>query len=186
MSAVGFLRELPDILNTDPTKEGAWIKAYTEAVGDILCHPKYQQLKLFDHHKPVSCHFHSVFVSYLVFKISSSLDCNPVETARAAALHDFYLYDWYLTKHDELHAWYHPKMAVINAETYFGRLSDMQRDMILSHMWPLHPMPPSSREGVILTLVDKYCTSADVLKLSRRFLPLYEIINTEVERYGNT
>ena len=186
MSAVSFIKELPEIFNTNPVREGVWIEAYIEAVADILSHPKYQQLKLFDHHKPVNCHFHSVFVSYLVFKISSRLNLNPVETARAAALHDFYLYDWYLTKHDELHAWYHPKMAVINAETYFGELTDRQRDMILSHMWPLHIMPPKTREGMILTLVDKYCTSADMLKLSRKFVPLYEIINTEVERYGNS
>ena len=107
---------------------------------------------------------------------------DAVETARAAALHDFYLYDWYLTKHDELHAWYHPKIALINSEMYFGKMSETQTDMILSHMWPLHIKPPKTREGMILTMVDKYCTSADMLKLSKKFLPLYERINREIEK----
>ncbi len=183
MSAGAFIKELPELLNTDTDAQQQWLSGYIAAVGDILSHPKYIQMKGFDHHKPVSCHFHSVFVSYLTYKISLELGLDAVETARAAALHDFYLYDWYLTKHDELHAWYHPKIAVINAETYFEKLSDTQTDMILSHMWPLHPRPPRTREGMVLTMVDKYCTSADMLKLSRKFLPLYEIINREIDNY---
>ena len=183
MSAVKTIKKLPKLLDTDVETQLPWVEAYIDAVGDILSHPKYQQLKSFDHHKPVSCHFHSVFVSFLTFRISSELGCDAVETARAAALHDFYLYDWYLTKHDELHAWYHPKIALINSEMYFGKMSETQTDMILSHMWPLHIKPPKTREGMILTMVDKYCTSADMLKLSKKFLPLYERINREIENY---
>lgn len=186
MPSNSFIINLPKLLNVDAENQQQCVEAYLDAVGDILRHPKYQQLKNFDHHKPVSCHFHSVFVSYLTFKISSQLGCDAVETARAAALHDFYLYDWYLTKHDELHAWYHPKMAVINAELYFDKLTPTQTDMILSHMWPLHLKPPKTREGMILTMVDKYCTSADMLKFSRKFLPLYDLINREIENYEDT
>lgn len=186
MSGFKYIKLFPVITSMNPADETQWIRGFTDAVGDILSHPKYRQMMSFDHHKPVSCHYHSVFVAYLTFKVSTVLGCDPVETARAAALHDFYLYDWYLTKHDELHAWYHPKMAVINAQTYFGKLSDRQTDMILSHMWPLHPVPPKTREGMILTLIDKYCTSADMLKLSSKFRPLYDEINREIERYENT
>lgn len=34
--------------------------------------------------------------------------------------------------------------------------------MILRHMWPLTPIPPSSREGIVLSLADKYCASREM------------------------
>ena len=72
-------------------------------------------------------------------------------------------------------------MAVLNTEKYVGHLNDKQKNMILSHMWPLHILPPKSREGMILTLVDKYCTNMDMLKKSGKFLPVYYEIERQVQ-----
>lgn len=176
---------LEDVIDCNVENEKEWIEGYCSVVGDILNHPKYELLRGFNHHKIISCHFHSVYVSFLTYKISTLLGCDVIEATRAAALHDFYLYDWHITKHDEFHAWYHPKMAVINSQVYFEQLSKKQTDMILSHMWPLHLMPPKSREGMILTMVDKYCTSMDMFRQSKRFLPVYHEIDKEVKKHGN-
>lgn len=48
-----------------------------------------------------------------------------------------------------------------NAACYFS-LSEMEKDMILRHMWPLTPVPPRSREGFAIVYADKFCSSAEI------------------------
>ena len=165
-------------------KQAQWGRGYCEAVGDLLTHEKVQQMRRYPHHKPVDTLYHSVYVSFLTYRICTAMHWRAREAPRAALLHDFYLYNWYVDKHEEGHAWYHPKEAVKNAEHYFGPLTPMQRDMILSHMWPLHLMPPRSREGMALTFADKVGAVRDFLRLSKRFEPVYTCIETEMKRYA--
>lgn len=180
MSSLSLISALPQITNFELNNEEIFIKGFCETVGDILTHPRFNEMREYHHHKEIDCHFHSVFVAYLTYKICRFTSCNTEEATRAAILHDFYLYDWHITKHDELHAWYHPKQAKINAEKYFGSLTPKQEDMILAHMWPLHLMPPRSKEGMVLTMADKICTNLDLMKLSEKFLPIYHEIDKEM------
>ena len=48
-----------------------------------------------------------------------------------------------------------PKISLANASELF-KLNDMEKDIILKHMWPLTVIPPKYTEGIIVTLVDKY------------------------------
>lgn len=50
----------------------------------------------------------------------------------------------------------HPRIAVKNAEK-ITELSDLERDIILKHMWGATIAPPKYKESYIVTLVDKYC-----------------------------
>ena len=177
MSFINFVTDIPDIMNLDISKEKENILNFCKIGEDILSHPRYIEMKGYNHHGTVSCHYHSVFVAYMTYKACCHSDCNTVEATRAALLHDFYLYDWHIVKHDEYHAFYHPKEARKNAEKYFGRLTDLQTDMILAHMWPMHLMPPKSKEGMILTAADKICASCDFIKLSEKFKPIYDRID---------
>ena len=43
-----------------------------------------------------------------------------------------------------------------NAKQYF-ELTDEEKDTILRHMWPLTPVPPSTRAGYAVTFADKMC-----------------------------
>lgn len=181
MTADKIITDISELIDFNIETEQKWIEGYISVCGDMLSHEKVLEMKKYHHHKEVTCHFHSVIVSYLTYKVCVMLDCNVNDATRAALLHDFYLYDWHITKHDELHAWYHPKMAKINAEKYFGTLTKMQTDMILSHMWPLHVAPPKSKEGMILTFADKICANCDLLGLSTKFMPVYEEINREID-----
>jgi uncharacterized protein len=183
MSELKIISNITELVDFDVEKEQKWIDGYCSVVWDLLSHEKVKEMKQYHHHKDVTCHFHSVFVSYLTYKTCTMLNYNTDEATRAALLHDFYLYDWHITKHEEWHALYHPKVAKINAEKYFGNLTEMQSDMILSHMWPLHYAPPKSKEGMILTLADKVCANSDLMGLSVKFLPIYNAINSETEKY---
>lgn len=158
-----------------------WIEGYCSEVGDLLGNEKVLEMKKYNHHGKISTHFHSVYVSYLSYKIGTRLGVDTRELVRAALLHDLYLYDWHIEKHEEKHAWYHPKMAVKNAEKYVEPLSDKQKDMIYSHMWPLHLMPPKSKEGFVLTFVDKHCANMDIFGLSGSFMPIYNEILKRTE-----
>ena len=185
MSFKSLISGIPDIKDMDVNKEKENILEFCEIGRDILTHPRYEEMKEYNHHGDVSCHFHTLFVAYITYKTCLHTDCNTVEATRAAMLHDFYLYNWHIVKHDELHAFYHPKEALKNAEHYFGRLSDLQRDMILAHMWPMHLTPPRSAEGMILTAADKICASFDFMKVSEKFIPIYNKINEVVSGYEN-
>ena len=162
--------------------ENKTIEEFIELTGDLLRNENVKLMKTFNHHGRINTHFHSVYVSYSVLKMSNALKVNnKKEIVRAALLHDFYLYDWHIEKHEEKHAWYHPKAAVANIEKIFGDLNDMQRDMILRHMFPLSLQPPNSVGGWILTLCDKHCANEDIFGVSKRFIPVYDEINRRTE-----
>lgn len=85
------------------------VVGYCDAVGDLLASDIVQQMRRYPHHKTVSTFWHSVYVSYLTYRVCGGLHLQQREAARAALLHDFYLYNWYVEKHGEYHIWYHPK-----------------------------------------------------------------------------
>ena len=55
-------------------------------------------------------------------------------TARGGLLHDFFYYDWRVTKFNKSHAWVHPRIAVRNARKLVN-LNKKEEDIILKHMW---------------------------------------------------
>ena len=84
------------------------------------------------------------------------------ELVRGAILHDYYLYDW----HDPVnkgHATKHPLRALRNAEKDFS-LTDRERNIIATHMWPLPPNRfPKYREAWLVCLADKWCSLEETL-----------------------
>ncbi|MBE6720112.1 MAG: HD domain-containing protein [Ruminococcaceae bacterium] len=159
-------------------KEQKYIDRYIELTGDLLRNDLVRSMNKYHHHREVSTHFHSVYVSYNVLKVCEKLSVQKEhEIVRAALLHDFYLYEWYTEKHDENHIYYHPKESVKNIEKYIGTLSPLQKNMILSHMFPTTKVMPKYAGSWILTLTDKRCATADYLKISRGFVSVYDEIN---------
>ncbi len=166
----------------DLTKESNSIDRFLALTGDLLRDETVKSMKQYHHHKSITTHFHSLYVAYTVFKMCETLNHKDERAiVRAALLHDYYLYEWYTEKHEEYHIWYHPKQAVKNIEGHFGHLSDMQRNMILSHMFPTCVELPKSSGAWILTAADKRCAVADYMKVSKSFLPVYNEINRRVE-----
>ncbi len=164
-------------------KEQKYIDKYLSLVGDILRDESVKQMKGYQHHRAVTTHFHSTFVSYTVLKMCEKI--KPAEErdiVRAALLHDYYLYEWYTEKHEEKHIWYHPKQSVKNIEQHFGKLSEMQRNMILAHMFPMSYETPSSLGAWLLTMADKHCATADYTGVSKNFIPIYNEINRRTEQ----
>ena len=133
---------------------------YLEDVWNILTNSEFLRLSQYVHHHWTNRFMHSLNVSYLSWLIAGKLGCDARAAARAGLLHDFCPYDFKaVTPTGESQAYYHPKAAAKNSEALFG-ISDREREAILSHMFPLGPVP-TSREAWLLTFTDKVCASVE-------------------------
>lgn len=137
-------------------------RAFRRNVRRMLVQAQLCDMQAFTQHGDTSCLLHSVAVAYYSHRIAHF--CRPVlpfrerELLRGALLHDYFLYDW----HDKdpahnLHGFRHPGFALRNAERDF-ELTDIERNIIARHMFPLTPKPPTCREAVLVSLVDKACS----------------------------
>ena len=61
-----------------------------------------------------------------------------------------------------IHGFTHPHKAFVQANKDFD-LSHIESDMIKHHMFPLTPMPPETKEGLILCLADKICATRETV-----------------------
>lgn len=132
---------------------------FLSCVSDLLENPKVLSMHGYIQHGETSCLQHCLSVSYLSYKFCRKHKLNFKSVARAALLHDLFLYDWHyhakLTG-EHFHGYTHPARALKNAEAMFC-LNPMEKNIILRHMWPLTPIPPVFTEGFVVVWFDKYC-----------------------------
>ncbi len=166
------------MLSLDLIHEEKYIDRFVQYTKDLLCDPLVDSMKQYRHHGETNTHYHSVFVAYRVCRMCTDLRLHDArDIVRTSLLHDFYLYEWYTEKHDENHIWYHPKESVKNIEAHFGALNNAERNMIISHMFPLARELPKTRGAWLLTLADKQCACEDYLGASQRFRVVYDEID---------
>ncbi len=137
---------------------------FHQIVDDILCNDSFRSLQNYRHHNG-SIFEHVKSVAYLTYRFCRNKKLDVRSAARGALLHDFFLYDWRTGKdengvHHKGHIYLHPKMAVANAEKHF-RINNIERDIILNHMWPLSPAIPKYKETFIVSFIDKYISTRE-------------------------
>lgn len=132
---------------------------------DILNSDGLQASKEYIQHGHISVYDHSLNVAvlcvWLADKLHVRVDIQALITG--ALLHDYFLYDWHIRSED--HRWHgihHPKRAYLNAVRDFD-IGLIEKNMILSHMFPLTPALPLYRESWLLILADKLCAIGEVL-----------------------
>lgn len=141
-------------------------REYLLLVQDILSHPQVAQMTRFIQHGTTTCMEHSINVSYLSYLYAKRHGLNARSIARAGLLHDLFLYDWHCQrreKGEQLHGFAHPRKALKNAEECFS-LNEMEKNIILRHMWPLTFMPPKYPEAYIVVWFDKYCSLMETFR----------------------
>lgn len=143
---------------TNKTKINDKIEFF-KIIDDITSNGTVQKMKNYRQHCNTSCYEHCLHVAYYSYWISKKLGLDYVSTARAAMLHDLFLYNWRKKYRDVelpgLHAFVHPKIALKNATELF-ELNKKERDIIVKHMWPVTISFPKYRESYIVSLMDKY------------------------------
>ena len=127
---------------------------FTYIISDIMDNSEFNKLKSIVHHG-LNRYDHSYMVSYYSYIITKKLRLNYEEATRAALLHDFFF-----EKNEELNIknkiktmLFHPRYAVINSSKYYD-LTDLEKDIILTHMFPISLNPPKYLESWIVDIVD--------------------------------
>lgn len=137
---------------------------FVDCLYDLLYDNNVRDMEKYRQHCDTDCFEHCLNVAYYTYIICKALNCDYKSAARGAMLHDMFLYDWRTTKLDDgKHAFRHPSIALDNARNCF-QLNKVEEDCIKKHMWPLTIIPPVCPEAFIVSLLDKYCASVEILE----------------------
>ena len=147
-------------------------KLLKEYGDDIIHSDNFKKTKAHIQHGNMTVNDHCMSVARysLILNKKLGLHCNKRDLIRGSLLHDYFLYDWhdkdYLAERKGLHGFRHPMVALQNADKEY-QLTDIQRDIIKKHMWPLSVVPPACREAWVVTSADKYCSLMETLKIHK-------------------
>lgn len=128
--------------------------------GDDVLHSKgMHSERQYIQHGDVSVYEHCLHVAFfsLLFAEWLHLSVDRRSLIRGALLHDYFLYDWHISDPSHrLHGLHHARKALRNAARDF-RLTERERNIIDTHMFPLNLRIPRYRESILVCLADKYC-----------------------------
>lgn len=131
---------------------------YLESVGRL------NETKNYIQHGSISVYAHCVNVARMSVRIAKWLpiQVNMDALVIGALLHDYFLYDWHDGKGRHFHGFTHPECAFRNAEKDYT-LSPRVKNIIIRHMFPLTPVPPTCTEAWIVCIADKICAIEETL-----------------------
>lgn len=151
---------------------------FFDLVNNIYYSDEVQSLKQYEQHLDIDRLQHITSVAFMSYKICKYLGWDYKSAALSATMHDLFYYDWRDGKNGKwhkLHGYKHPKYAALNAKELFPEITDKELSIINHHMWPLTVIPPTSKEGIVVSLMDKYCATREIIystnqKYKSRFL----------------
>lgn len=141
---------------------------FLDIIMEFINMPEIREMENYIQHGQVSTYEHCLSVAYISFYISRKLHLkvNYENLVRGALLHDFFLYDWHIKDKDrKLHGFHHPGVAYRNASRLF-ELTEIERDIIMKHMWPLTIVPPKYKEAYVICLADKICSISETFHVN--------------------
>lgn len=134
-------------------------------ISDLLYSNDVMAMKDIKQHRKINCLEHSLFVSYISYRICRFLGWDCVAAARGGLLHDLFLYDQHRQdSHVGNHLSSHPKAAFENARKLCD-LTDIEKDIILKHMWPLTLKLPKYKESFVVNIIDTLCAAIEALSI---------------------
>lgn len=127
---------------------------YINIIKDILDNEDFMNVGKITHHKGKRLN-HLLRVSYKSYRITKFLHLDYKSTARAGLLHDFFYEDTNVMKFFPRVKllFTHPKQAYENSKKYF-EINKLEKNIILSHMFPLGIRLPLHLESWIVNIVD--------------------------------
>ena len=138
-------------------------KKYKKIIKPIIRHSVFKETYNIEHHG-ISRMEHSLKVSYYSYKIALRLGLDYQSVARGGLLHDFYLCDNNRSRVSRfIDVFIHPKKTLATSKEYFN-LNEIEENIIESHMFPLYHRLPKYKESIIVSLVDKFIGSKEMLK----------------------
>ena len=125
---------------------------YKKICKEFLKNKKYKKL-LNENHHGTSRLAHIDRVAKMSYHVSKFFNLDYISTTRGALMHDFFLNDE-LEKLDSRRFKIHPEKAYENSLKYF-EVNDLEKDIILSHMYPVTRKSPKYIESYIVSISDK-------------------------------
>ena len=130
-------------------------KEYKKIVKDILRNKNFKKLYNIEHHG-ISRWEHLNKVAYYSFRVAKKLKMDYRSVTRGALLHDFYLDgDERSHKRKFFDTFSHPKKALYTSLENFS-INDIEKNIIVSHMFPIYFSIPRYKESVLVNIVDKF------------------------------
>ena len=160
-------------------------RKFMKLAAPLLSDGRLREMTRFVQHGRTTCLTHCMAVAYYSLLLVEVLriPCDRRSLVRGALLHDYFLYDWHESgSGHRFHGFTHPAAALENAARDFD-LNEVERNIIARHMFPLVPIPPKYREGVIVCTVDKCCSLYETFSQSRAYTSSGAI---RPERFGRT
>ena len=129
-------------------------KEYKRIVKEIIRNNEFKKMYYIEHHG-ISRWEHLIKISYRSYVIAKKLKMDYRSVARGALLHDFYLDgDERSKKRKFLDTFSHPKKALETSMNNFD-INDMEKNIIVSHMFPIYLSVPKYKESILVNTVDK-------------------------------
>ncbi len=125
---------------------------YKKIYKEFIKNDKYKKLSKENHHGTSRIE-HINRVAKMSYGVSKFFKLDYVSTTRGALMHDFFLND----ELDNLNAKRfktHPEKAYENSLKYF-EINDTEKDIILSHMFPITHKMPKYKESHVVNVSDK-------------------------------
>jgi uncharacterized protein len=139
---------------------------FQDCLDDLSRNTLFHSMDEYMQHGSTSCLWHSIAVAYysLWFVHAFRIKCNHKNLVYGALLHDYFLYDWHVPSEiNKAHGFRHPRIALENAKRDC-LLNEVECNIIECHMFPLTPKPPRFRESLVVCLIDKICSLAEVFR----------------------
>lgn len=136
-------------------------KELEEIILEFLNNDNYNKIAFLKHHN-TSRLVHTLNVTACAYHFTNKFNLNVdfKSLIRGCMLHDFFLYEQYCCPKGKNHLTSHPKEAYKNSKKYFD-LNEIEKEMILLHMFPCTLKIPKNKETWILILADKYCATME-------------------------
>lgn len=163
-------------------------KQYKKIIKDILRNKEFKKLYNIEHHG-ISRMEHSIKISYYSYKIAKKLNLNYINVARGALLHDFFLDgDERNNKRKFLDTFTHPKKALNTTITNFN-VNNIEKNIIISHMFPIYFSIPKYKESILVNIVDKVIGFKELMlgfycKFKYKFNYTYVLLLLIISKYN--
>ena len=136
---------------------------YKSIVKDILDDNDFKKTASIKHHG-ISRFEHLVKVSYRSYQIAKKKKLDYKSVARGALLHDFYLDGDERNKIRKfLDTFIHPK-KVLDVSNKLFKLNEIEKNIIISHMFPLYFAIPKYKESLLVNLIDKIIGGYELIR----------------------
>ena len=157
--------------------------SFDDIAKNIINTNKFNELKNESHHG-LTRDIHVMRVSIYTYKITKKLGMDYVSATRAALLHDYFTESDFNGVKGIKKGIVHPDIAYQNAKKEF-KINDIEKNAIISHMFPLGIKIPKYKESWVLTLTDKSVATYEYAKYKlKNSLTLYAIFLINMIMFG--